>query len=84
MGASASTAPGKSAPMDTWLWTPLTHHVSRDFNRIRNIVDSAGGNPENEPELATDTIETTGRWGAAKPVFQHITASISGEIYARV
>ena len=46
--------------MDTWLWTPLSQHVSRVFNRIRNIVDSPGGNPENEPELAAATVETTG------------------------
>jgi len=50
--------------MDTWLWTPLTQHVSRVFDRIRNIVDSPGGNPESEPELATATVETTGRRGA--------------------
>jgi len=50
--------------MDAWLWTPLTQHASRVFNRIRNIVDSHGGNPESEPELATATVETTGGRGA--------------------
>ena len=50
--------------MDTWLWTPLTLHVSRVFNRIRNIVDSPGGNPENEPKLPVATVETTGGRGA--------------------
>ena len=43
-----------------------TQHVSRVFNRILNIVDSPGGNPENEPELATATVETTGRRGATQ------------------
>ena len=50
--------------MDAWLWTPLTEHASRVFNRIRNIVDSPGGNPESEPELATATVETTEGRGA--------------------
>ena len=43
----------------SWM-TPLTQHVSRIFKRTRNTVDSMGGNPENEPELATVTVETTG------------------------
>jgi len=34
------------------------------LNRIRNIVDSPGGNPEIEPQLATVTADTTGRRGA--------------------
>jgi len=50
--------------MDAWLWTPLTQHASRVFNRIRYIVDSPGVNPESEPELATATVETTGGRGA--------------------
>jgi len=44
--------------------TPLTQHVSRIFKRTRNTVDSPGRNPENEPELAALTVETTGLRGA--------------------
>jgi len=29
------------------------------YNRIRNTVDSPSGDPENEPELANATVETT-------------------------
>jgi len=50
--------------MDSWLWTPLSQHVSRIYNCIRNNVDSPGGNPEIETELANATVETTGWRGA--------------------
>jgi len=46
--------------MSSWLWTPLTQHVSRMYNCIRNTVDSLGGDPESEPELANGPVETTG------------------------
>ena len=51
----------------------VTQNVSRVLNRIRNIVDSPGGNPENEPELATATVESTGERDAT-----YIPASVSG------
>jgi len=34
------------------------------YNRIRNTVDSPGGDPESEPELANGSVETTGGRGA--------------------
>jgi len=34
------------------------------YNRMRNTVDSPSGDPENEPELANETEETTGGRGA--------------------
>ena len=54
--------------MSSWLWTPLTQHVSKIFSRTRNTVDSPGGNPENEPELAAASLETTERRGATTGV----------------
>jgi len=30
------------------------------YNCIRNTVDSLGGDPESEPELANGPVETTG------------------------
>jgi len=50
--------------MSSWLWTPLTQRVSTMYNRIRNTVDSPSGDPEKEPELANETVETTGWRGA--------------------
>jgi len=50
--------------MSSWLWTPLTQRVSSMYNRMRNTVDSPSGDPENEPELANETEETTGGRGA--------------------
>jgi len=49
--------------MSSWLWTPLTQRVSRMYKRIRNTVDSPSGDPEIEPELANETVETTGGRG---------------------
>ena len=46
--------------MSSWLWTPLTQRFSRMYKRIRNTVDSPSGDPEIEPELANETVETTG------------------------
>ena len=48
--------------MSSWLWTPLTQRVSSVYNR--NTVDSPSGDPEIEPELANETVETTGGRGA--------------------
>ena len=50
--------------MSSWLLNPLTQRVGRMYNRIRNTVDSPSGDPENEPELANGTVETTGRRSA--------------------
>jgi len=55
--------------MSSWLWTPLTQHVSRMYNCIRNTVDSPGGDPESEPELANESVETTGGRGATLIVY---------------
>ena len=50
--------------MSSWLWTPLTQRVSSMYNRMRNTVDSPSSDPENEPELANETEETTEGRGA--------------------
>jgi len=47
--------------MSSWLRTPLTQRVSSMYNRY---VDSPSGDPENEPELANETEDTTGGRGA--------------------
>ena len=42
------------------------------YNRIRNTVDSPSGDPEIEPELANETVETTGGRDATGSRFRFI------------
>ena len=63
--------------MSSWLWTPLSQHVSRIYNR--NIVDSLGVDPDIEPELANSTVETTGRRRATF----HQTLSLAATLLPR-